>query len=204
VVLLVRTAWLVAVLCGPAACGAVSTPTAAGTTSPSASPSPAPSPSPSCVPYPDVDDPLAARSKFIREGGLDTLVIAAGPRLCTGTSDTALPVSLAYVTFGPAHSRATRSGQHELVGSYDGSRELRIHFPILGSPCLGAAVYLGVGDIGDKQLPSTPFTGVEDGPQLYRTNPDDALTGRSDVTWGLLAVDATAGKKCSSVLRRAK
>jgi hypothetical protein len=191
----------VVLLLGLAACGAGGTP-AAETAVPSSSA--VPSPATSCEPYPGlVDDPLTRRSSLVRGRDVDTLVIAAGSQLCNGTGDAPLPLSMAYITFGPAGTRATPSGQHQLIGSYDGSQALHIPFPVLASPCLGAAVYLGVDDIGDKQLPSTPLTGVEDGSQLYRTYPA-ALLGKSDVTWGLLAVDAVGGKKCSSALRPAK
>ncbi|WP_157437500.1 hypothetical protein [Actinoplanes subtropicus] len=190
---------MVAAMCGLAACRAAPAPAVA--VAESASPSAVPSPSASCVPYPDVDDPLAGRSSFVRKDGLDTLVIAAGPPLC---SDRPLYLSMAYITFGSPGSRAVRSGQHELIGPYDGSQALRIPFPILGSPCLGAAVYLGDGDIGDRQLPSTDWTGVESGPRLYKTSLLTFDPQKPGFTWGLLAVDAAAGKKCGSALRPAK
>lgn len=198
-----QAAWGTGVVWVLAACGPVGTPVAARSAEPSASASAVASAS--CTPYLRADKPLRARSSFVPDGGLDTLVIAAGEPICAyRDSRRGVPLSMAYVTFPAAGMQATPTGQHQSVGRYDGSETVRVHIPVLGSPCLAAAIYVGDDDIPTADLPWSSFTGVDGGPSVYDPGGLGTKARLADRMSGLIALDTVSGKNCGSVLRPAK
>ncbi|MEU4164491.1 hypothetical protein [Actinoplanes sp. NPDC026670] len=165
--------------------------------------SPSPSPSPRC----DGVSPIWAvftvqrNSTFIEDGGLNVLVIAPSEEFCPDDDgDGAVVISTATVRYGTPRSQPTVVGEPEMVAEYDGTTEVRVPIPVIGSKCLGVAVFVGT-TIAKAELPPTGFMGVIGGPRLS-ADLFESAGGLRRPTGNLLGIDAASGPSCTTTITR--
>lgn len=170
-----------------------------------ASASPSPSPSPTCdgVPAFEVYNEIRARSEWTTDGDLNVLQIAAGEVLCparTATDGTRV-ISVTTLRYGAPRTRPKVAEKSEPVATYDGTTEVRVPIPVIGSPCLGVAVHVGT-ELPADVIPETPFLGTSTGTQLLKDMQDTSVgagfgLGLDSLRNPLIGVDSRRGPTCT-------
>jgi hypothetical protein len=127
------------------------------------------------------------------------LVIALSEPFCPDDDgDGAVAISTATIRYGPPGSQPTLVGETETVAEYDGTTEVRVPIPIIGSDCLGVAVFVGT-TITKANLPATSTMGVIGGTRLS----EELFEAAGDLVLpsdNLLGIDAASGPNCTTTI----